>query len=592
MIILPKSPGGIGIARDGILKIDGVVSEISNSANLYLQSERIYRANAFDMSDKGYVPELLANLFLKKRSERPTVRVVFPPPGPVEAEMQRQLSKRLSAIRVHNACFGFVKGRSCYKAAMSHAAYWGFPGQGDVSYLKADMRNFFHSVDGSMISKTLEAHRIDWVTVDSLRECGGLLDLYEGSSGSSRRNSIVDSTVRRVFSIPHGYPNVHYLSELMVFSTALEEVLTTVSDHAWERLDDIVRDAVGLGQLQIDISEEDAKILCLLRAIAAPKHLGGSSLGPLGSMFPLTYLLCAPPSYCGLVSERYWDDLFAGRLTAQVGHHPTADLLREGGQQSVGLFASARSHFGANNAHLFMPRCKDQVALLAQLIRFLADSICDILSLPRASKSSLFTPQGASTSPALSNLAAKPLDYRMAKMAEDETLCYTRYADDTTFSWSGRRTMKEINLLKWKISKNMTSCGFVPNLRKFVIMGPGMRQKVLGYAMNSGRPTIPGPRRKEILERSARLVAKESTQGTRGNDLQELKSAAGMISWCREAHRDDARIEAARVAVDRRMRELLGGGVSSCESFEIFAEHHAGSGNVFQTEPDEIDLCI
>ncbi|MCB9361882.1 hypothetical protein H6504_00460 [Candidatus Woesearchaeota archaeon] len=43
-------------------------------------------------------------------------------------------------------------------------------------------------------------------------------------------------------------------------------------------------------------------------------------------------------------------------------------------------------------------------------------------------------PQGAPTSPALSNLICFPLDYRLSRFAKKGRLTYTRYADDITFS--------------------------------------------------------------------------------------------------------------------------------------------------------------
>ena len=44
-------------------------------------------------------------------------------------------------------------------------------------------------------------------------------------------------------------------------------------------------------------------------------------------------------------------------------------------------------------------------------------------------------PQGAPTSPILSNMAAKKLDRRLAVLARDNLAYYTRYADDITFSF-------------------------------------------------------------------------------------------------------------------------------------------------------------
>ncbi len=48
-------------------------------------------------------------------------------------------------------------------------------------------------------------------------------------------------------------------------------------------------------------------------------------------------------------------------------------------------------------------------------------------------------PQGAPTSPCLSNLVNVPLDDRLAKLAQRSHAIYTRYGDDLTFSWTTDR---------------------------------------------------------------------------------------------------------------------------------------------------------
>jgi hypothetical protein len=49
-------------------------------------------------------------------------------------------------------------------------------------------------------------------------------------------------------------------------------------------------------------------------------------------------------------------------------------------------------------------------------------------------------PQGAPTSPCLSNLVNLPLDQHLCRLAQQTGAIYTRYGDDLTFSWNGDRT--------------------------------------------------------------------------------------------------------------------------------------------------------
>lgn len=97
-------------------------------------------------------------------------------------------------------------------------------------------------------------------------------------------------------------------------------------------------------------------------------------------------------------------------------------------------------------------------------------------------------PQGAPTSPALANLAAFRLDRRLAGLAADMQLRYTRYADDLTFSGSARlgRRRASFEALVTEIAR---AEGFTVNARKSAVHGSGARQSVCGIVVNV-RPNV------------------------------------------------------------------------------------------------------
>jgi len=99
-------------------------------------------------------------------------------------------------------------------------------------------------------------------------------------------------------------------------------------------------------------------------------------------------------------------------------------------------------------------------------------------------------PQGAPTSPALSNLVCINLDNELAKLANSRSATYSRYADDLCFSFvdSSRNLIFEI---KREVSKILWRYGFSENLKKTRIIPPGARKILTGLNVNSQAPTIP-----------------------------------------------------------------------------------------------------
>jgi RNA-directed DNA polymerase len=94
-----------------------------------------------------------------------------------------------------------------------------------------------------------------------------------------------------------------------------------------------------------------------------------------------------------------------------------------------------------------------------------------------------YLPQGAPTSPAISNVICCRLDRRLAGMAQKLGFAYTRYADDMTFS-SPENEKKLMPKLLWRAKQIIAAEGFALNVDKTRIMHAGRRQEVTGLVVN------------------------------------------------------------------------------------------------------------
>lgn len=92
-----------------------------------------------------------------------------------------------------------------------------------------------------------------------------------------------------------------------------------------------------------------------------------------------------------------------------------------------------------------------------------------------------FLPQGAPTSPNISNIICYRLDQRLDGLAKKQGFIFTRYADDLTFS--SQNIEKVMPLLNW-VKKIVTEEGFVVHPDKVRIMHKGVRQEVTGIVVN------------------------------------------------------------------------------------------------------------
>lgn len=98
-------------------------------------------------------------------------------------------------------------------------------------------------------------------------------------------------------------------------------------------------------------------------------------------------------------------------------------------------------------------------------------------------------PQGAPTSPAITNLLCRRMDARMTGIARKHGFTFTRYADDLTFSSSPGDREASRKLL-WHVKKVIEEEGFHLHPDKLRIMGKGRRREVTGLIAGE-KPSVP-----------------------------------------------------------------------------------------------------
>lgn len=103
-------------------------------------------------------------------------------------------------------------------------------------------------------------------------------------------------------------------------------------------------------------------------------------------------------------------------------------------------------------------------------------------------------PQGAPTSPALSNLIFKDADVLISSFCVDRKIRYTRYADDLSFSGD----FDEKELLE-KVTQIVENLNLHINVAKTKLMTPNMRQTVTGIVVNE-KPQVAFHKRNDLRQ--------------------------------------------------------------------------------------------
>lgn len=134
-------------------------------------------------------------------------------------------------------------------------------------------------------------------------------------------------------------------------------------------------------------------------------------------------------------------------------------------------------------------------------------------------------PQGAPTSPAVSNLVMKSFDEYMKKWCGERRIQYTRYCDDMTFS--GIFAPK---VLKNKVKGYLLAMGFELNEKKTRVLGKQNRQIVTGIVINE-KPQVSREYRKNLRAEIyyCRKYGVESHLKRIGTDHFEKEVCAGYL---------------------------------------------------------------
>ncbi len=117
-------------------------------------------------------------------------------------------------------------------------------------------------------------------------------------------------------------------------------------------------------------------------------------------------------------------------------------------------------------------------------------------------------PQGACTSPALSNLVARRLDSRITGIFDKFGWTYTRYADDLTFSADKPDEKFHLGYLLARLRHIVQDEGFAVNENKTRILRQSAQQSVTGIVVNQ-RPGV----RRDVVRRIRAILHRAKTEG-------------------------------------------------------------------------------
>lgn len=178
-----------------------------------------------------------------------------------------------------------------------------------------------------------------------------------------------------------------------------------------------------------------------------------------------------------------WEEVSPYATAYRFGGSPQANARPHVGQPQL-LKLDIRKFFD----HLYYPLVKEKAfpsERYSEPNRILLTLLCTVRD---------GLPQGAPTSPAISNLILKDFDNRLGAWCGERRITYTRYCDDMAFSgaFDAEEVIKQVR-------EELRPLGLFLNERKTVRRGKGQRMQVTGLVVNQ-RLSVPASYRRKLRQ--------------------------------------------------------------------------------------------
>lgn len=160
-------------------------------------------------------------------------------------------------------------------------------------------------------------------------------------------------------------------------------------------------------------------------------------------------------------------------------------------------------------------------------------------------------PQGAATSPALSNIVAYNLDVKLTNFAKQNDLTYTRYADDLTFSGESI----SVDQLLPQIERLLFSEKFALQRKKTRLSTENKRKIITGISISSGeKMTVPKAKKREVRKNVHFILTKGLAEHQRfidSNDPAYLKRLIGYLHFWQMVEPENEYVKKSLTALNK-----------------------------------------